>query len=85
MKDDGSALPAHLRPPNEVGKQSAASASLRGGAIVFPGSRLIARGFGALGAGHSVDLCLLVLLSLGGGSRKLKLNNTEFLCPDFVR
>lgn len=84
MKDNGSALPAPLQPPNEVGKRSVASMSLRG-AMVFPRCHLIERGFGALGAGHSVDLCLLVLFSLDGGYRRLKLNNTKFLCPDFVR
>ena len=83
MKHNGSVLPAHLQPPNEVGKWSVASTSLRGGAMVFPGSHLIERGFGALAAGHGVDLCLLVLFSLDGGYRQL--NDTEFLCSDFVR
>lgn len=66
MKDNGSALPAHLQPPNKAGKRSAAPVSLRGGAMVLPGSRLIERGFGALGAGHGVDLCLRVLFGLDG-------------------
>lgn len=35
--------------------------------MVFPGSRLIERGFRALRAGHGVELCLLVLFSLDGG------------------
>lgn len=84
MKDSGSVLLAHLQPPNEVGKRSVASMSLRGGAMVFPESYLIERGLGALGAGHSVDLQLLVLFSLDVVYRWFKLNYTQFLCPDFV-